>query len=149
MLPTLPQHTREIDGDVYKVSALPARRSRRLLIQLISKFGPALEPAFKDNADARDVIGSVCTQLDPDTFDLVCDTFAAVTVVNDQVLLDQGPRFDLHFAQRFGTMLKWLKFCLETEYASFLDALREAGSLAHSESPTSEKTSNASASLNI
>lgn len=117
-----PQTHFDVNGRSYKVTALPARKSRRLLAKLIKAIGPALGSAFKGTLDIKDAIGHLCANLDPDLLDEVCDTFAEVCVTEDGTSLSRI--FDTHFALRSGDMFLWLKACLTTEYASFLDELR-------------------------
>ena len=77
---------------------------------------------------AQAAISALCSALTPELLDLVCDAFAAVTVVNpgeqNMVDLSKAALFDAHFARRSGTMYKWIKQCLEWEYESFLSELR-------------------------
>ena len=109
---SFPCNVKVIGGHEYKVTALPARRSRRLLTKLAKSLGPGF---------ASGDMAVVCENLDENLFDEVCDMFASVTTVDETESLGRGEYFDLHFAQRYGDLFLWLKFCLESEYGGFLD----------------------------
>lgn len=66
-------------------------------------------------------------KLSSDDFSFICDTFAKVTTVSGGSYGTNAPVlanvFDDHFAAKYLDMVLWLKFCLETNFQSFLTEL--------------------------
>jgi hypothetical protein len=113
----LETRSKSIDGFEYRVTQLGAKQGRVVFTRLAKVLGQAM--ADKDNP-----IAALASSLDPGDVDYLCDTFAPVTTVNIQ---GKEPRlsdiFDMHFAGKYGPLLKWLGFCMEVNFGSFLDEM--------------------------
>lgn len=105
-----------IDGTEYQVTPLGAVIGRKVLLRLTKVFSPAL--LSKD-------LSSLLEQLDDETLDYLCDTFAESTNVVMQAEKTKvlaplaGDMFDKHFARKYMQMFEWLAFCVEVNYADF------------------------------
>lgn len=131
------RHLRELDGRTFEVRALPAKMGRRALTRLAKRLGPALSEAFagRDLAGVEDLglldldvgalVKTLAQDLTEEDVEFFCDLFddytSAEMVPGSGQLqpLSKGSNFDLLFASRYGTMTKWLWFCLEVNFGGF------------------------------
>lgn len=108
-----------IAGTVYKIEKLGAKKGKAIMMTLLRVVGPALEGENK--------IAKFCELATDAQLDNLCDTFAAVTRIspeaNPEVELALKDVFDKHFAGHYGTMILWLKACLDGNFGSFLGEL--------------------------
>ena len=108
-----------INGTTYKIEKLGAKKGKEIMMMLLRVVGPALEGENK--------IAKFCELATDAQLDKLCDTFAATTRVspeaNPEVELALKDIFDKHFAGHYGTMMLWLKACLEANYGGFLGEL--------------------------
>ncbi len=124
--------SKDISGHTYKVRQLVATKGRLVLLTLARIAGPAAAMAASaKNKEAviGPVIEAVLSNLTPEDFTSVCNTFAESTdVVIDDEKGRREPKlsniFDLHFAGRYEVMLEWLVFCVEVNFSSFLAGLK-------------------------
>jgi hypothetical protein len=127
-----------IAGVTYRVSQLPAKVGRNVLVRVVKQLGPGLAGALSgagsasagvDNLGAlvmgaSEAIGMLCARLSPEEFDAILDVFARHTTIalpND-VEPKLADKFDEHFAGRYDAMLQWAAFCMEVNFGSFFDA---------------------------
>ncbi len=109
-----------INGTVYKIEKLGAKKGKQIALMISRIVGPAFEAKDK-------IIATLCERLTDAQMDLLCDTFAAKTAISPEAnpaaefLLSN--EFDRHFAGHYGTMVLWLKACLEANYGDFLTEL--------------------------
>ena len=105
-----------IDGFVYVITQLGAKKGRTVLAHVMRVVAGA--------AEAEAPVARIAAGLTDAEVDYLCDTFAAVTMVAKAETPDAQVKlsdvFDMHFANRYGPMLKWLWAALETNYSSFL-----------------------------
>jgi tail assembly chaperone len=108
-----------INGYVYKIELLGGKKGKEIALMLSRIVGPSVE--------ATDKVAKLCELLTDAQFDKLCDTFAAKTAFSPEsnpaaeFLLSN--EFDRHFAGHYGTMVLWLKACLEANYGAFLHEL--------------------------
>ncbi len=127
---------KKIGGYTYHVQQFGARKGMRVGVRLMKMVGGAAGEAMKNNADFdMKTVGSmvanfadIVTEKD---FDYLCDAFMSNTLVSGgeyggQIKLNQEGIIDLHFAGNYPDMMKWLLFCIEVNFGSFLG---EAGLL--------------------
>jgi hypothetical protein len=139
--------TEKIGEYTYRVTMLGARESGRVFFRLCNMFAPIF-----DGLDIKTAKGSVkaSEELIPAVFagmsrgmanlkdadyDFLINAFAKTTEVEypperDALgnVRDRVPRldkvFDEHFAGHFEDQMKWLLFCVEANYSSFLDVIK-------------------------
>ena len=142
---------KEIDGQTYHLHQLGAKDGRHMLVRLTKVLGPSLgrlaeislpekgerlPPGGRKSlgeavAGALFELSATITEAD---LDWICQTFGGRTEVDleggKRILLDLEAQ-ELHFAGRFGTMIRWLGACLEVNFRDFFDmsasAARTAG----------------------
>lgn len=133
---------RRIGASVYRITQLPAKRGRAMLVRFIRLFGPGAG-AFvgglgrgKSGFDGAvglgiaDAMHDLCTRLSEEDLAVICDAFAefTVVVVNREIERKLSDIFDDHFAGKYDEMLSWLRACCEVNFASFFgDASLRAG----------------------
>lgn len=118
--------TPPINGFIYKIEKLGAKKGRALMASLVRTLGPAF--------DGDDRIAKLCASLSDAQLEMVCDTLAEKTrfspEANPSAEFFLKSEFDRHFSGRYGSMLLWLKACLEVNFGNFLQELGvDAGSL--------------------
>jgi len=118
--------TETINGFVYTIEKLGAKEGRKLLASLIRAVGPAFE--------GEDAIAKLCAAMTDAQLEALYDTFAKTTVFSPEGDPDKEWQlkleFDAHFRGRYGSMVLWLKACLEANFGTFLQELGvNAGSL--------------------
>lgn len=124
---------RRIGATTYRITQLPAKRGRAMLVRFVRLFGPGAgafvgglgraRPGF-DGAvglGIADALHDLCTRLNEEDLAAISDEFATYTVVvvNREVERRLTDVFDDHFAGRYDEMLAWLKACCEVNFASF------------------------------
>lgn len=109
--------TREkiIDGSIYSVTQLPARRALKLKAKLMKIIGPLFLEANSSN------FHSVCHLIDENQFETLCMEMIQ-GVRKDGVELTP-PTFDLEFAGDMAGVYKMLLFVVETNYSNFFSML--------------------------
>ena len=127
---------RRIGGSVYRITQLPAKRGRAMLVRFIRLFGPGAG-AFvgglgrgKSGFDGAvgigiaDAMHDLCTRLSEEDLAVVCDEFATYTVVVQSRDIERRLTdiFDDHFAGKYDEMLQWLRASAEVNFASFFGA---------------------------
>ena len=137
----LPTATRTIGPRTFIVTALPTTHGRRLFFRLIKICGPSVTrflSAMDGVKDVRQMDASVLAaaaeelirSLDESAFNDFYDTFAQHT----QVSTESGGQVPFErvavnvFSADYGSMIKWLAFCLEHNFASFFSGLVTTGS---------------------
>ncbi len=115
--------SKAIGDNTYKVTQLGAGKGRKVLVRLLKVCGPAF--ALAASGDTTEALGKLAADLDEETADYLCETFAARTEVelSNGKSVDLASIMELHFAGNYGEMLEWLGFCVQLNYASFLGAL--------------------------
>lgn len=124
---------KRIGATNYRITQLPAKRGRAMLVRFIRLFGPGAG-AFvgglgrgKAGFDAALGFGiaeglhDLCTRLSEEDLSAICDEFATYTVVvqSRDIELQLSKIFDDHFAGKYDEMLSWLRACCEVNFASF------------------------------
>ena len=137
LLLQLPTRSKKIGDCTYKVTLLSAGEGLPINALLLRVLGPAvatlagdIPPDFTSIKDlpwqaiAR-AVNSAIHNLDAQDLRTLVDTFAPKT----QVVQPDGKQpflhdvFDLHFAGRYALMYRWLAFCVQENFADFLDIL--------------------------
>jgi hypothetical protein len=132
----LPQKSRAIGDCTYKVTLLSAGEGLPVNALLLRVLGPAVATLAGELPDARSLadmpwaalakaFNSAIYNLDAKDLRTLVDAFAPKTWVKlpdgkEPLLSDV---FDLHFAGKYVRMYRWLAFCLECNFADFLDTL--------------------------
>lgn len=146
---------RRIGATTYRVTQLPAKRGRAMLVRFVRLLGPAAG-AFASgvgrgaragvNLDALmnanvamlagfgigDALHDLCTRLNEEDLSAMCDEFAEYTVVVQSREIEQrlSKIFDDHFAGRYDEMFQWFRACCEVNFASFFAGSSGANPLA-------------------
>jgi len=120
--------TKSIGGKNYEVYELGAKKGRQVLTRLLRHLGPAVGAMgdTKGDAEAKTLagLGKLVESLTEADVDYFCDTFAAVTSVEMEGRMPLlSDVFDLHFKADYLNMFKWLAFCLQVNFGSFLAGL--------------------------
>lgn len=124
--------SKTIGGTEYKVRQLVATQGRLVMLSLGRILGPAAAAAAssKDKSEVMPaMIEAVLTNITPEDFTSLCNTFAESTdVVIDDEKGRREPKlskvFDLQFAGKYDEMIAWLVFCVEVNFGSFLGGLK-------------------------
>lgn len=127
---------RRIGATTYRITQLPTKRGRALLVRFVRLFGPGAgafvgglgraRPGF-DGAvglGIADAMLDLCTRINDEDLGIICDEFAEFTVVivNRDVERRLKDIFDDHFAGKYDELLAWLKACCEVNFSSFFGA---------------------------
>ena len=133
-----------IGGVTYRVSQLPAKRGRSMLVRFVRLVGPGAGSFVgglgrsKDQTfdgglalGIADGLHDLCLRLNDDDLSAICDEFATCTVVvkSRDIELRLSNVFDEHFAGRYDEMFAWLRFCCEVNFASFFAVSSSASGL--------------------
>jgi len=130
-----------IDGDRYRVTNLPATRSRGLHLRIMKAIGkPLAEMIGKgSDADLAEAVEALLVKIDEQLLADLCAAFGEVTQINGIPELADEKSFDRFFSGRILVLYKWLYHCLKWEYSDFLDGLptllERVGSLTPAETP--------------
>jgi hypothetical protein len=109
--------TKDIDGITFTIQQLGAKDGRRVLTRITKVVGSGF---------AGDSFAAAVQALTDADVDFLCDTFAANTTYSEdggQHTYELAKLFDEIFADKYGTMLRWLWACLEVSFGSFLGEL--------------------------
>lgn len=136
MLLQLPQKSRKIGDCTYKTTLLSASEGLPINTLLLRVLGPAvatLASALPSVESVKDLpiealaraFSSAIHNLDSQDLRTLVDTFAPKTWVRlpdgkEPLLSDV---FDTHFAGKYARMYQWLGFCVQENFADFLDIL--------------------------
>lgn len=137
---------KEIDGRNYRYTPMFLKPARKLLDQLVQRFGPALADAVAELDGVDDVsadqeaaaavgtmagpLGAAMKQafsaLDPEFHDKLTETLAKQTEIqnDDGNWVGLGTIREMYFATRIMTEFKWIWFCLSSQYADFLEPVQ-------------------------
>ena len=133
-----------IGGVTYRVSQLPAKRGRSMLVRFVRLVGPGAGSFVgglgrsKDQSfdgglalGIADGLHDLCLRLNDDDLSAISDEFARCTVVvkSREIELRLPDIFDEHFAARYDEMFAWLRFCCEVNFASFFAVSSSASGL--------------------
>lgn len=124
---------RRIGASHYRITQLPAKRGRAMLVRFIRVLGPGAGAFVGGLGRARsgldgavgigiaDAMHDLCTRLNEDDLATISDQFAEYTVVivSRDVERRLSDIFDDHFAGRYDEMLAWLRACCEVNFSSF------------------------------
>jgi hypothetical protein len=125
---------REIEGHTYHLHQLGAKQGRQMLVRLTKVLGPSLGRLAELDQErlSEGVAGAIYELSDHLTeadLDWVCETFGKRTDLELEggktILLDLEAQ-ELHFAGRYGAMVRWLGACLEVNFRDFFDMSRSA-----------------------
>jgi len=146
---------REIDGLTFRYTPLMATQARNTLVGLINRFGGSIadgldglgEADFSEATEGVDIaqmlgkmtasiagfVRQLTTNLTPEYYEKLCDTFGARSEVKQShegqeawPQMSKGTR-DMLFATKLLTEAKWIGFCLEVQYSDFFE-LAKTGS---------------------
>ena len=121
----------------YQVKQLGSTAGRRMLVVLGKVLGPAIAEIFRGGKRLEDTttdslaaaIDSLVSVVDPDVLEreiigpLEANTnFAPLDAPGRWVPVTADPS---HWSGRYGDMLKWLKFALESNFATFFSLMPE------------------------
>lgn len=129
--------TRTIGDRTFTISALPTLPGRRLFFRLVKICGPSFSKflaALEGVSDIRKLDAAVLASaaeelirnLDESAFEDFYNTFATHSQVSTP---DGGGMVPFErvaatvFSADYGSMVKWLSFCLEHNYSSFFSGL--------------------------
>lgn len=126
-----PVTTVKIQGNTYKITALPATEGRRIYLKLAKILAPGLAklPSLKDASNVDKLLGVVVGSLDgldEDTLDQFCEAFGNSTewVVSDKQQITLAPAaFGEHFCGQYAAMTQWLVECIKAN--KFIDFLSD------------------------
>lgn len=133
-----------------RVRQFGAREGMRVLTRIFNSVGPAIGKAVsaKDDKDTDSSVGEIFNELsaamDPDTVDYfigVCAKHSQATQGEKLQNMTDGV-MTLCFAGNYMLLFKWLAFCFELNYGSFLEdpdleeAMANLKGKSSSESPT-------------
>ena len=157
---------RRIGATTYRITQLPAKRGRAMLVRFVRLLGPGAGAFVGGLARGKggwdfaalggigEAVHDLCMRMNDEDLGAICDEFATYTVVvkSRDVELPLAKVFDDHFAGQYGEMMAWLRACCEVNFTSFFDGSRASDLLARAmqvlskwQSPTaSTGTSNAS-----
>jgi hypothetical protein len=124
---------RRIGASTYRITQLPAKRGRAMLVRFVRLFGPGAGAFVGGLGRGRsgfdgavglgiaDAVHDLCTRISEDELSAICDQFAeyTVVVVSRDVERRLGDIFDDHFAGKYDEMLVWLRACCEVNFSSF------------------------------
>jgi hypothetical protein len=125
---------RRIGATTYRVTQLPAKPGRAMLVRYIRLAGPGagafvggLSSSKAGTFDGSvgggiaEAIHDFTTRISDAELDAICDEFARYTIVvkSRDVELKLSDVFDDHFAAKYDEMWAWLRFCSEVNFASF------------------------------
>ena len=128
------QRDKRIGGVHYRVTMLPAKVGRAMLVRLIRMAGPGVGSfvggvgrAADSTVDSAIAVGvsealhDVTSRLREDELAAIMDELARYTTVVVSVELEPNllDIFDDHFAGRYDQMLAWSRFALEVNFQSF------------------------------
>ena len=125
--------SKEIDGQNYTVTQMPARKALKLTHRLGKALGPAfshLAAGHKDgvNLDFSEVgraIESLFAALSEEDLDIIVkELLNSATVTTEKGIQPVLPQIDILLAGRMDTMFKLIGFALEVNYGSFLDVAK-------------------------
>jgi hypothetical protein len=123
--------TRTIGEDTYRVTPLQAIQGRKVLVKLLKALGPAAEAvADAQSGNVGALLAKLTANLEESLVDELCEIFAGRTEFqhgSKWIGLGEAGQFDLHFIKKYGQMAKWLAFCVEINYGSFLGELLKSG----------------------
>lgn len=114
---------KEINGAMYSVTQLPARRALRLQAKLIKLFGAAASQLFVGTANQSDeylvkAIQALVCELDDKTFDQFVMEMLQGVRKNGMELKPEV--VDMEFAGNLNDLYFLLKFVLEVNFGDFL-----------------------------
>lgn len=119
------QKTTTIGDFEYTVTQLGAKTGRAVAARLAKVLAPLTKAESQD--EGREALAELLSSINEADLTYLCDTFSARTSYRDLGDPSKQPElsqtFDVHFAGRYGAMLKWLMFCVEVNFSSFLDEL--------------------------
>ena len=124
---------RRIGATSYRITQLPAKRGRAMLVRFVRLFGPGAGAFVGGLGRVRagfdgavgtgiaDAMLDLCTRLSEDDLAVICDQFAEYTIVVQSRDIERrlSDIFDDHFAGKYDEMLSWLRACCEVNFASF------------------------------
>lgn len=134
---------RRIGATTYRITQLPTKRGRALLVRFVRLFGPGAGAFVGGLGRARsgfdgavglgiaDAMHDLCTRLNDEDLGVICDEFAQFTVVivSRDVERRMVDVFDDHFAGKYDELLAWLRACCEVNFSSFFAVSSLAGGL--------------------
>jgi len=133
---------KRIGSVTYRVTQLPAKRGRAMLVRFVKLAGPGagafvggLGRNHGGSFDGSLALGiaeglhDFSGRLNDDDLDAICEEFAKYTVVvkSREIELRLSDVFDDHFAGKYDEMLSWLRYCSEVNFASFFVGSSGAG----------------------
>jgi hypothetical protein len=124
---------RRIGASVYRITQLPAKRGRAMLVRFVRLFGPGAGAFVGGLGRGRagfdgavglgiaDAVHDLCTRLNEDDLSAISDQFAEYTVVVQSRDVERrlADIFDDHFAGKYDEMFAWLRACCEVNFSSF------------------------------
>ena len=158
---------KEIDGIGFKYQPMMATKARKILIELIHKFGGSLAAGVERlgdaelDADLSQIIGKLTSpvggiireltsNLTPEYYENLCKEFAERSFVTnpkgDWIAMKKEVR-DMYFGVKLLTEAKWLMFCLEAQYADFFGLVRTASESAAAYQRVAQSQSNSQPDL--
>jgi hypothetical protein len=129
---------RSIGESKYRVTQLPGKKGRKMLLRLYKVFAPVFGSLIEGLDGGKKSLGDISVNsisgslsalamtFKEEDLEIFCEQFSSMTQLeltpgeNNWVPLDK--HFDQHFAGNYGAMFTWLGFCLEVNFASFFDA---------------------------
>ena len=131
----LKQEARTIGNTTYRVRLLATSEGRPILVRLTKLLGPSfgtLLAGMKGTSllDAGNdavawAVKDLSERVTDDDLAVLCEVFGSASEVQigDKVLPLSKEFQELHFAGKYGEMMRWIGFCVELNYADFLDGL--------------------------
>ncbi len=119
-----------IDGDEYEITSLGAKKGRKIWLKLVHALAPAMREMAAGGSKltettALSALAAAIENLDDDVTESLYEAFGETCTVRIKETGNTpnltGAIFDMHFAQRYLSMSKWLWECIRFNFASFLD----------------------------
>lgn len=123
--------TKTIDGIDFTHTQLGAKEGRKVLVMITKSVGPGLGKllgetnAVSVTAAIGDAVKDLADSLTVSDLEMLCETMGRSTEMlwDGKFIQLTTDHQDIVFAGKYGTMFKWLWFCLEVNYSSFFDML--------------------------
>ena len=115
--------TREktIDGAVYSVTQLPARRALKMKARLLKMFGATLGQLFNDSKNVCKAFEVLSQTLDENAFETLC--IDLLTGVRKSGIELTPATVDIEFAGDIAGLYKVLWFVIEVNYENFFQMM--------------------------
>jgi len=125
LVPNFETQRKEIDNVRYSTTVFPAGVGFQLLYELKAALGDTIGNLV--SGDLEKVVSSVGGRLSKGEMLDFIQRLLGMTFADDMTLpVGKKEVFDVHFAKRYGHLLKVLSFVVEANFADFFEEVRRA-----------------------